>query len=93
MHVMLWSTDRFGDLVNGGSGVVPLEQDQVRRAVVSFPDANSVAYLRGIGVRTVVVLPNRAYGTPLQNAAILPIDGLGITREVHPDAVVFVLSP
>ncbi len=93
MHVMLWSTDRFGDLVNGGSGVVPLEQDQVRRAVVSFPDANSVAYLRGIGVRTVVVLPDRAYGTPLQNAAMLPIDGLGITREVHPDAVVFVLSP
>ncbi len=93
MHVMLWSTDRFADMVNGGSGVVPSEQDQVRRAVVGFPDAKSVAYLRGIGVRTVVVLPNRAGGTPLQNAATLPIDGLDITREVHPDAVVFVLYP
>ena len=52
-----------------------------------------MAYLRGIGVRTVVVLPDRADGTPLQNAATLPIDGLGITREVHPDAVVFLLGP
>jgi hypothetical protein len=93
MHVMLWSTDRFADMVNGGSGVVPMEQDQVRRAVVGFPDAQSVAYLRGIGVRTVVVLPDRAGGTPQQNAATVPIDGLGISREVHPDAVVFVLDP
>jgi hypothetical protein len=93
MHVMLWSTDRFADTVNGGSGVVPREQDQVRRAVVGFPDVRSVAYLRSIGVRTVVVLPSRAYGTPLQDAAALPIDGLGITREVHPDAVVFRLDP
>ena len=93
MHVMLWSTDRFADMVNGGSGVVPTEQDQVRRAVVNFPDAQSVAYLRGIGVRTVVVLPSRASGTPLQNAATVPIDGLGITRDVRPDAVVFVLDP
>jgi hypothetical protein len=93
MNVMLWSTDRFADMVNGGSGVVPSEQDQVRRAVARFPDAQSVAYLRGIGVRTVVVLPDRAYGTPLQDAATLPINGLGLTREVHPDAVVFVLTP
>jgi len=93
MHVMLWSTDRFAKTVNGGSGVVPIEQDKVRRAAATFPDANSVAYLRGVGVRTVVVLPDRAYGTPLQNAATMPIDGLGITREVHPDAVVFQLTP
>jgi hypothetical protein len=52
-----------------------------------------VAYLRSVGVRTIVVLPDRAYGTPLQNAATMPIDGLGITREVHPDAVVFLLTP
>jgi hypothetical protein len=93
MHVMLWSTDRFAETVNGGSGVVPTEQDKIRRAAATFPDANSVAYLRGVGVLTVVVLPDRAYGTPLQNAATMPIDGLGITREVHPDAVVFQLSP
>jgi len=93
MHVMLWSTDRFAKTVNGGSGVVPTEQDQIRRAAATFPDANSVGYLRSVGVRTVVVLRDRAYGTPLQNAATTPIDGLGITREVHPDAVVFQLTP
>jgi hypothetical protein len=92
MHPMLWSTDRFADLVNGGSGIVPAEQDRARRAAQSFPDAASVSYLRSIGVRTVVVVRARAAGTRWQNAESLPIDGLGLTREVHPDAVVFNLS-
>jgi hypothetical protein len=39
------------------------------------------------------VVRNRAYGTQWQNAETVPIDGLGITRELHPDAVVFRLSP
>ena len=93
MHVMLWSTDRFADVVNGGSGVVPAEQNRTREVVQSFPDPASVGYLRALGVRTVVVLPQRAGGTQWEEAANLPIDGLGITREVHPDAVVFHLSP
>jgi hypothetical protein len=92
MNMMLWSTDRFADLVNGGSGLVPTETDQIRRAVTGFPDARSVAYLRSVGVKTVLVLPDRAYGSPLAQAATIPIDGLGITREVHPDAVVFTLT-
>jgi len=92
MNVMLWSTDRFADLVNGGSGLVPTETDQIRRAVTGFPDARSVAYLRSVGVKTVVVLPDQAYGSPLAQAATIPIDGLGVTREVHPDAVVFTLT-
>ncbi len=93
MNVMLWSTDRFADLANGGSGLVPAETDQIRKAANGFPDARSVAYLRDVGVRTVVVLPDRAYGSPLAQAATMPIDGLGIMREVHPDAVVFTLTP
>ena len=92
MHPMLWSTDRFADMVNGGSGLVPAEQDRARRAAQSFPDAASVNYLRGIGVKTVVVVRSRAGGTRWQQAETLPIDGLGITREVRPDAVVFTLS-
>ncbi len=92
MHVMLWSTDRFADVVNGGSGVVPQEQAITRETVQGFPDARSIEYLRGLGVRTVVVLPDRVADTPWQDAANLPIDGLGITREVLPDAVVFHLD-
>jgi hypothetical protein len=92
MHPMLWSTDRFADMVNGGSGLVPAELERTRRAVQTFPDVSSIAYLRGLGVRTVVVVRARASGTPWQDAESLPIDGLGINREVRPDAVVFNLG-
>ena len=62
MHVMLWSTDRFADVVNGGSGFVPAELAARGGGRATFPDAASVAYLRELGVRTVVVLPDRAAG-------------------------------
>jgi len=34
-------------------------------------------------------LLDRAVGTQWQNAATLPIDSLGVTRDIRPDAVVF----
>jgi hypothetical protein len=93
MNVMLWSTDGFPDTVNGGSGLVPTEQRQMREAVSTFPDPSSVAHLRAMGVRSVIVLPHRLGGTPLAEAATIPIDGLGLTRQVLVGAVVFSLDP
>jgi len=93
MNVMLWSTDRFAPVVNGGSGLVPTEVRQVREVVATFPDAASVAHLRQIGVRSVVVLRGRAAGTPYADADVVPIDGLPLTRAVYPDAVVFTIQP
>lgn len=93
MNVMLWSTDRFAPVVNGGSGLVPTEVRQVREVVATFPDAASVAHLRRIGVRSVVVLRGRAAGTPYADADVVPIDGLPLTRAVYPDAVVFTIQP
>ncbi|MET7704883.1 hypothetical protein [Micromonospora sp. NPDC005413] len=78
---MLWSTDGFPRVTNGLGGFEPVSQAQTRTAVASFPDPGSVAYLRGIGVRSVVVVPSRAAGTPWEGIAARPIDGLGITRE------------
>lgn len=92
MPVMLWGTDRFPAMVNGGSGVVPREQDLVRRAVVTFPDAASAAYLRRVGVRTVLVARSLIDDATYQQFATVSLDGLGLTREVRPDAVVFSLS-
>jgi len=92
MHVMLWSSDRFAPVVNGGSGFIPAELWRTRDVVNTFPDQASVEYLRQLGVKTVVVLPQWAAGTPWQEAAAMPIDGLGITRDVRDDAVVFHLS-
>jgi hypothetical protein len=93
MQVMLWSTDRFGDVVNGGGGLVPAEIAETRKQVKQFPDAQSVSYLRQLGVNTVVVLPHLARGTPWESAADQPIDDLGVTREFADDAVVFHLTP
>jgi hypothetical protein len=88
-HVMLWSTSRFQDIVNGGSGFTPNRLAEVRQVTANFPDAASVDYLRRMGVRTVVVLRDRIAGTPLEASINLPVDGLGIQREEMGDTVVY----
>lgn len=87
--VMLWSTDRFQRMVNGGSGFTPNSQAQVREATVGFPDFGSVDYLRRMGVKNVVVLRDRLGGTPWEGMLDRPVDGLGVTREEVGDAVVY----
>jgi hypothetical protein len=91
--VMLWSTDGFPALVNGGSGFVPADLDRTRKTVASFPDVDSITYLRDLGVHTVVLLRSQAAGTAWENAAEQPVDDLGITREEIDDTVVFHLKP
>ncbi|MCI4063377.1 hypothetical protein MRQ36_12630 [Micromonospora sp. R77] len=87
--VMLWSTSRFQDMVNGGSGFTPDAQAKVRELTLGFPDRPSVDYLRGLGVRNVVVLRGQLAGTPWERIVDKPVDGLGITREEVADAVVY----
>ena len=88
---MLWSTDRFQPVVNGVSSFALPRRERIRALSRSFPDAASVAALRALGVRTVVVLRDRAAGTPWQFAADAPVAGLGITRDDRGEAVVFTL--
>ncbi|MGC5018860.1 hypothetical protein [Micromonospora sp. DT47] len=87
--VMLWSTSQFQDVVNGGSGFTPTQQDDVRRVTLSFPDRTSVEYLRTLGVSNVVVLRDQIVGTPWEVTVDAPVDQLGITREEVGNAVVF----
>ncbi|GIJ81056.1 hypothetical protein SAMN05443287_107129 [Micromonospora phaseoli] len=87
--VMLWSTTRFQDIVNGGSGFVPRQLDDVRRVAMTFPDQTSVDYLRTLGVRNVLVMRDRIAGTPWEVSVDAPVDGLGITREEIDSVVVF----
>ncbi|MFF3856519.1 hypothetical protein [Micromonospora sp. NPDC002575] len=91
-HVMLWSTDGFPKIVNGLASFVPAKQQEIRAASAGFPDAASVAYLRGVGVRTVVVLPAYTAGTPWQGAELRPVDGLGVRREAVGDGYVYHLD-
>jgi hypothetical protein len=90
--VMLWSTDRFPAIVNGGSGFVPESLVQTREITQTFPDQPSVSHLRSLGVATVVVLPTAA-GTGWAGALTATGDGLGLQREEVGGAVVFHLAP
>ncbi|MER7418592.1 hypothetical protein ABT346_17715 [Micromonospora peucetia] len=87
--VMLWSTTKFQDVVNGGSGFTPSQLDDVRRVTLSFPDQTSVDYLRVLGVRNVLLVRDQIAGTPWEVTVDAPVDGLGITREEIGGVVVY----
>lgn len=89
---MLWSTDGLPQLVNGTAGFIPHELDQLRAQVAAFPDPASVLALRALGVRTVLLDTTRAAGTPWQDAATKPVDGLGIRRIPVGTSVLFDLT-
>lgn len=78
--VMTWSTGSWPEVVNGSSSIEPRQLTDLRQRVAGFPDPASVAYLRRLGVRTVVLLPGYAYGTPWQGAEQRPVDGLALVR-------------
>jgi hypothetical protein len=86
LNVMLWSTNGFPVLADGASSVVTPVRQQLRDLMQTFPSAPSVARLRQLGIRSVVVVRDRAVGTPYEAALYASIDGLGITRRpVGPD--------
>jgi hypothetical protein len=57
-----------------------------------FPDATSVAELRRIGVKHVVVLRDEVAGTRYAGAVNGPTDALGLTREEAGDLVIYTLA-
>jgi hypothetical protein len=89
LHYMLWTTEGFPRITNGMAGFEPATQAQTRAATVTFPDQSSIAYLRGIGVKDVLVLPEYLPGTPWDGVPSRPVDGLGITREDIGGAVLY----
>ncbi len=91
--VMLWSTQGWPVIANGSSGFDPPYQAELRRQVATFPDAASVAALQARGVRSVVLVPSRAAGTPWAGAADRPVTGLPLVRRDTADAVVYELAP
>jgi hypothetical protein len=92
LEYMYWSTDGFPDIVNGSGAFELNDLLRLRTLVSGFPDQASVAYLRRLGVRSVILHPNRAVGTPWQDAARRSIDGLPLTREERGDVVIYHLA-
>jgi hypothetical protein len=65
---VLWSTDGFPDLVNGRSSTQPEFTEDLIADMAGFPDPQTVARLRALGVATVVVHLDRIALTPEQAA-------------------------
>ncbi|MGH2956925.1 MAG: hypothetical protein ACRDL6_08030, partial [Solirubrobacterales bacterium] len=85
---LLWSTDGFPEMVNGRASTVPDLIEDVIAEMDGFPDPSSVARLRELGVRSVILHTDRAEGTPQEDAAAAPIGGLGLARERLPGGLV-----
>jgi hypothetical protein len=84
-----WSSAGYPETVNGAGGFDPDAYDRLRKVVRGFPDARSVAALRKLGVRSVLVHPERAVGTPWEGAAARTVAGLPLTRERIDGVVLF----
>lgn len=88
-----WSIAGFPKLANGYGSFVPSQLRHIRRVTANFPDASSVAFLRDLGVRTVVLHPDLAVGTRWQDAARHPTRGLPVIREDRDGIVLYHLDP
>jgi len=67
-------------MANGSSSVVTPARQELRDLMRGFPSAPSVARLRELGIRSVVVVRDRVAGGPYEAALHASVDGLGITR-------------
>jgi hypothetical protein len=88
-----WSTDRFPETVNGWGGFVPTSDVQFDQISLDFPDSTSVQMLRSRGIRTVILHPDLAAGTPWANAAVRSVRGLPLMREYRGGVVIYHLKP
>jgi hypothetical protein len=91
---LLWSTDGFPDMVNGRSSTNPAFTAEVIERARSFPDRRSVAYLRRLGVRSVLIHPRRTRRAIWDAASGRPVDGLGLSGGREASAIVYeIVSP
>jgi hypothetical protein len=88
---LLWSTDGFPRMVNGRSSITPQRTERILAQAGGFPDRASVAALRGLGLRTVVLHADRLAGTPWAAWRSRPVAGLGVRRRVDGNLVVYAL--
>ena len=89
---VLWSTDGFPSLANGQGSFRPRLTERIERRTRSFPDGESVRFLRSLGVRTVILHPTLARGTDWDSAARRPVRGLPLRRVDRGEAVVYHLA-
>jgi hypothetical protein len=86
---VLWSTGGFPKIVNGRGSFDPALFEQLTAQVLGFPDRPSVARLRALGVRSVVLHENLVAGTPWASTGERSVAGLGVDVERQPGVVVY----
>jgi hypothetical protein len=87
-----WSVGGFPRMANGYGGFAPSVLERLRSVTTTFPDRRSVALLRELGIRTVILHPELAAGTPLQDAELRPTRGLPLVREDRGEVVLYRLE-
>jgi hypothetical protein len=87
-----YSTAGFPPTINGAGGFDPAGYGALRREIAGFPDSRSVAALRTLGVRTVLLYPDAAVGSAWEDAASKSVGGLGIERERIGNTIVYRLG-
>jgi hypothetical protein len=95
LHVALWSTNGFPTVVNGAAGITTSGHQAIRDRMQTFPDRESLARLRELGVRSVVVLRNRVGGTPYErvlDAPAIPLEP-GLLRFDIGGDLLYILPP
>jgi hypothetical protein len=90
---VLWSSGDFPAMVNGRGSFQPRFFVNLGRRVTGFPDRGSVARLRSLGVRSVVLHTDLVPGTAWQDAASRSVRGLSITREDRGKLIVYRVGP
>lgn len=90
---VLWSTAGFPAIVNGRGSFDPRHFTELINDVRGFPDRHSVAALRALGVRTVVLHRDLAAGTAWAAAGERPVRGLGLARTERDALTVYTLAP
>ncbi len=95
---VFWSTSHWKPLVNGYSGYAPVEYVRTLERMSNFPDDRSIATLRGLDVRYVIV--HRAYYDPADYTALMlrvatqpALQPYGRYRGPGGDGDLFVLEP
>jgi hypothetical protein len=90
---LLWSTEGYPRIVNGTASTNPLTIVDLIEEMRGFPDAATVARLRRLGVRSVIIHTDRVAGTPQAGADAAPLAGLGVSRRELPGRVVYEIEP
>src|SRR5262249_49336002 len=66
---MFWSTRHWRPLVNGYSGYAPRDYEETVRRMCDFPDADSIARLRALDVRHILI--HESYYPPKERIALM----------------------